>query len=111
MNFTNSALLALMTAVPVLSSVGLHRRLNVTIVTDYPDADFSAPDAPVIEWSTYGSNTPSLGFTRVYDLLFVTVDPEHTLDFDVRRKVWGIQYEHHVSICSSEEGPADSESV
>jgi hypothetical protein len=107
MVFTISALLALMVAVPVRSIVDFDRRLNVTIVTDYPDSDFSAPDAPVIEWSTYGSNTPILGFTRVYNLLFVTADPEHTLEFDVRREEWGSQYKHHVSMLQSKEESAD----
>jgi hypothetical protein len=107
MDLMISTTFALMAAVPVLSSVELHRRLNVTIVTDYPDSDFSAPDAPVIEWSTYGSNTPILGFTRVYNLLLLTVDPEHTLEFDVRREEWGSEYKHHVSMFQSKEESAN----
>jgi hypothetical protein len=107
-----SALLTLMAAVPVLTIDSLASPLTVTIVTDYPDAVFDPPEVIAIsQWSTEGSNTQVLSFTKVYSLFFLDVDQDHIIEFDVRREVWGIQYEHHVSQYEYEEERADRDSA
>jgi hypothetical protein len=107
MNLITSSLLAMMAAVPVLSIDRLATPLTVTIVTDYPDAVFDPPEGDPEQWSADGSNTQVLSFTKVYDLFFLDVDQDHIIEFDVRREVWGIQYEHHVSMFEPKEEPAD----
>jgi len=34
-------------------------------------------------------NVDHTPFTKVYDLLYTTVDDDHFIEFEVRRKAWG----------------------
>lgn len=97
-----STFFALLAAAPLASADKLSfGTLTVTVVTDHPDSVFDPPEVTDDQWSSDASKSQVLVdhilMTKVYDLVFDTVDDQHFIEFDVRREVWGIGYEHHVN--------------